>query len=288
MGCVISTTDANNPTKPRPIWIDRRPKDNQNHPMRFSAIFTAIAMFSPLAELVSQELSLQVIHEPPIFQAVAYEQVPETQQALLTDPESVNAKAPAGLALPESAPRNLRVLAKFDTSLTPLHIAGALGNLELTRLLLDAGADRWAQTKKYKNTPVELALENKMMDTARLLMRAPVDAVDYRIEVSLANQSLQVLHNGRTILQAPISSGKKSKPSERGEFLIAQKSKNHRSNLYNNARMPWFCRFSWTAGGLHQGNLPGYPASHGCIRTTREAAKFVFETCPMGTLVVVD
>lgn len=256
----------------------------------YATILTLTVLFLRGA-LQAQDVGIPdqpVIQESPIFRETAAGNKIRVQELLAGNPELASAKTIEPLLLPETDPRNLRVLGKYDTSLTPLHIAGANGNIELAKILLDAGADRFAQTKRYKNTPVELALENNKFAAARLLMNAPLDATDYKIVVNLKEQNLLVLRNGEEILQAKISSGKKSKPSERGEFLIAQKDKNHRSNKYNNAPMPWFCRLSWTAGGIHQGNLPGYPASHGCIRTTRAAAKFIFETCPRGTLVVVQ
>jgi len=70
-------------------------------------------------------------------------------------------------------------------------------------------------------------------------------------------------------------------------FTILQKNKEHYSNLYNNAPMPYMQRLTWGGIALHAGGLPGYPASHGCIRLPSEFARRLFEISPMGMTVVV-
>ena len=210
-------------------------------------------------------------------------------EALLEDwPPCALEKTNAPLLLDNTHPKNLQNLGKDDTGITALHIAAANGNTKLVEALLQAGADRFPQTRRYKCLPVELALENNHFETARVLMRAPKEAEDYRVEITLQEQKLTVRHKETQILTAEISSGRKGKPTQKGAFLIAEKDRDHRSNLYHNAPMPWFNRLSWTAAGIHQGNLPGYPASHGCIRTTNAAAKFIYNTCPIGTLVTIE
>ena len=70
-------------------------------------------------------------------------------------------------------------------------------------------------------------------------------------------------------------------------FQILQKDKDHRSNTYNNAPMPYQERLTWDGVALHAGGLPGYPESHGCIHLPYEFAKLLFGTTSMGGTVIV-
>jgi len=70
-------------------------------------------------------------------------------------------------------------------------------------------------------------------------------------------------------------------------FTILQKNKDHFSNIYDNAPMPYMQRLTWGGIALHAGGLPGYPASHGCIRMPSEFARQLFEVTSTGMTVVV-
>ena len=72
-----------------------------------------------------------------------------------------------------------------------------------------------------------------------------------------------------------------------GVFIILQKDQHHHSSTYNNAPMPYMERLTWNGVALHAGNLPGYPASHGCIRLPLEFAKLLFTVTTLGTPVIV-
>ena len=105
--------------------------------------------------------------------------------------------------------------------------------------------------------------------------------------VNLAIQQAWVYRNGIRIAASTISSGKKGYRTPTGIFQILQKNKDHRSNLYNDAPMPYMQRLTWSGIALHAGNLPGYPASHGCIRTPLGFAEKLFEASSMGMIVVI-
>jgi hypothetical protein len=107
------------------------------------------------------------------------------------------------------------------------------------------------------------------------------------VVVNLAIQQAWVYRNGVRIGASTISSGKKGHRTPTGIFQILQKNKDHRSNLYNNAPMPYMQRLTWDGIALHAGHLPGYPASHGCIRTPLAFAEKLFEASRMGMIVVV-
>ena len=105
--------------------------------------------------------------------------------------------------------------------------------------------------------------------------------------VSLDEQRAYVYRNGLAIGVSTISSGKPGNETPTGVFTILQKNKDHRSNLYNNAPMPWMQRLTWDGIALHGGALPGYPASHGCVRLPHAFAEKLFAETRNGDTVVV-
>ncbi|PZN92588.1 MAG: L,D-transpeptidase [Alphaproteobacteria bacterium] len=107
------------------------------------------------------------------------------------------------------------------------------------------------------------------------------------VVVNLSTQRAYAYRNGIRIGATTISSGKSGKATPTGVFTILQKNKDHKSNLYNSAPMPYMQRLTWDGIAMHAGNLPGYPASHGCIRLPLEFSKKLFETSSMGMTVVV-
>lgn len=107
------------------------------------------------------------------------------------------------------------------------------------------------------------------------------------IVVSLARQNVKVYDNSGLFDEARISSGTATHPTPTGIFSIIQKNKHHRSNLYSNAPMPYMQRVTWTGIALHEGPLPGYPASHGCIRLPQEFAVKLWSWTRLGARVVI-
>ena len=105
--------------------------------------------------------------------------------------------------------------------------------------------------------------------------------------VDLSTQRAYAYRNGVRIGVSTISSGKKSTPTPTGVFEILQKKKDHKSNLYNNAPMPNMQRLTWDGIALHAGKLPGYAASHGCIRLPLAFSAKLFGVTDIGMTVVV-
>ncbi len=110
---------------------------------------------------------------------------------------------------------------------------------------------------------------------------------DISILISIPGQIAYVYRDGVLIAASTVSTGKPGKATPTGEFPILQKRVHHRSNIYSNAPMPFMQRLTWTGIALHAGVLPGYPASHGCIRFPREFARRLFEITQLGTNVSV-
>jgi L,D-transpeptidase-like protein len=105
--------------------------------------------------------------------------------------------------------------------------------------------------------------------------------------VSLRNQRITVYDANGWILQAPVSSGQKGRETPAGVFSVIQKQAEHYSNLYDDAYMPNMQRITWSGIALHGGALPGYPASHGCVRMPFDFAERLFDATALGMRVVV-
>jgi lipoprotein-anchoring transpeptidase ErfK/SrfK len=136
------------------------------------------------------------------------------------------------------------------------------------------------------------------------------------VVVSLSRQRLYVKAGDELAIDAPVSSGKKARPTPTGTFPILQKDPDHHSNVYGNyvdsrgrvvrggisalidsapsgthfqgAPMTWFMRLTWEGVGMHVGILPGYAASHGCIRLPSEVAHDLYAKVNVGTVVRVE
>jgi hypothetical protein len=115
--------------------------------------------------------------------------------------------------------------------------------------------------------------------------RAPAGPVV--VLVSIPDQRVAVYRNGTMIGASTCSTGKPGHATPAGVFVILEKDKNHHSSTYNNAPMPHMERLTWQGVALHAGNLPGYPASHGCIRLPPQFAQLLFGVTSLGTPVIV-
>jgi hypothetical protein len=107
------------------------------------------------------------------------------------------------------------------------------------------------------------------------------------IVVSLSLQRAYVYRNGVLIGVTTVSTGVKGRETPTGVFTILQKEIDHKSNLYDDAPMPFMQRLTWDGVAMHAGKLPGYPASHGCIRLPAEFAKLLYGVTGRGMTVVI-
>jgi hypothetical protein len=105
--------------------------------------------------------------------------------------------------------------------------------------------------------------------------------------VSLHDQRITVYDAKGWILRAPVSSGQKGRETPAGIFSVIQKDADHHSNLYDDAYMPHMQRVTWSGIALHGGPLPGYPASHGCVRMPFDFAASLFDVTRLGLRVIV-
>ncbi len=152
----------------------------------------------------------------------------------------------------------------------------------------------------------------------QILERATPENIS--VVITISSQRAQLKVGEETAIDAPVSTGRRAGWTPKGSFVIVQKDLNHRSTVYGNfvsaeghtvrsgvnsrkdvapsgasfvgAPMKWFMRFGshlqdYTTVGMHAGILPGYPASHGCIRLPEKVARVIFEKAKIGTPVMI-
>ncbi|WP_426609226.1 L,D-transpeptidase family protein [Bradyrhizobium sp. McL0616] len=107
------------------------------------------------------------------------------------------------------------------------------------------------------------------------------------IVVSIDRQKVTVYDSNGVFAESPVSSGMKGHSTPMGVFSIIQKHKFHQSNIYSGAPMPYMQRITWSGIAMHAGVLPGYPASHGCIRMPMAFAVKMWNWTKMGARVIV-
>ena len=129
-------------------------------------------------------------------------------------------------------------------------------------------------TDRWNGRPVESVASRTAGD--------PIMAI-----VSLHNQRITIYDANGWILRAPVSSGQRERETPAGIFSVIQKDADHHSNLYDDASMPHMQRLTWSGIALHGGPLPGYPASHGCIRMPFDFAERLFDMTELGLKVIV-
>lgn len=105
------------------------------------------------------------------------------------------------------------------------------------------------------------------------------------IVVSIPLQRAYVYRSGTLIGVTTVSTGRPGHATPTGSFDILEKRREHYSNLYNNAPMPFMQRLTWDGIALHAGQIPGRPASHGCVRLPMAFARELFQVTRVGATV---
>ena len=187
-------------------------------------------------------------------------------------------------ALPSKSFRNY---IEDDRNVSALMLAAGLGRTEYVRALLQAGADRNRSTGRYKMIALYFAAELGHWQPAQLLLGSGPTPDHLRIEISLASQHMSLIKDGVPVLNSICSTGREGYSTKRGYFVITDKERSHRSTIYK-VEMPYFMRLSCLDFGMHEGVVPNYPASHGCIRLPGETARKLFAEIPIGTVVAVQ
>jgi ankyrin repeat protein len=183
-------------------------------------------------------------------------------------------------------PPKLRNYIDGDKGITSLMLAAGLGQADNVRSLLKGGADRDRATKRYKMLPLYLAAQTGKWQCTQILLGSGPAPEELRIEISLSSQHAAVIKDGVPIFSTVCSTGRSGYSTRTGDYIITDKDRSHRSTIYK-VEMPYFMRLSCLDFGMHEGVVPNYPASHGCIRLPGEAARKLFAEIPVGTVVTV-
>jgi lipoprotein-anchoring transpeptidase ErfK/SrfK len=172
-----------------------------------------------------------------------------------------------------------------------------------------------AEDRRPKITPAQQLISRQAAPVINKSVLAQLTPANASVLVSLSRQRAYVYAGNQLAIDTPISSGKKAGFTPTGDFTIIQKDPNHRSNIYGNfvdsqgrivragvsakidtapsgthyegAPMLYFMRLTSEGVGMHVGILPGYPASHGCIRMPAEIAPQIYARVKLGTPVHV-
>jgi ankyrin repeat protein len=183
--------------------------------------------------------------------------------------------------------KSVRSYVEDDRNITVAMLAAGLGQDEYLRALLDAGATRNRLTSRNKMSALDIAAETSHWRAAQILLGGGPPPDRLRLEISLAMQRVALVKNGVPIYRTQCSTGRPGYSTKKGEFVITNKERYHRSTIYH-VDMPYFMRLSCLDFGMHAGYVPNRPASHGCIRLPEEAARKFFSEIPVGTLVTVQ
>lgn len=108
-----------------------------------------------------------------------------------------------------------------------------------------------------------------------------------RIIISLAEQRLYAFHDHQLLAWSNVSTGRSGYETPTGDFTVSEKDVDHHSSLYDAAPMPYFMRLTDSGVGMHAGFLPGYPASHGCVRLPFGMAEKLYDRVDAGTPVEI-
>jgi ankyrin repeat protein len=177
----------------------------------------------------------------------------------------------------------------FDRNLTPLMIAADSGRVDIADTLMKNGAKLGAWTTVNKTWPLNFACRKADVPMMRLLLRKAPYIETQHIHVSLARQEAQLIDAcGNVVFTTKISTGKKGFATPTGTYVITNKYREWRSTIYDGASMPCFQRLSCGDFGFHQGYVPGYPASHGCLRVPYGNAQKLFALTQVGDRVVIE
>ncbi len=182
-------------------------------------------------------------------------------------------------------PGVMRWVLKYDHNVTPLMMAADSGVIQTARHLIRAGAKGNVRTRSTSIWPINFASRRNDVRMMRLFLGRDPTREERRIEIRLSEQRARVFDSaGNEIFTTKVSTGKKGHDTPTGEFVITNKYRDWRSTLYH-ASMPYFQRLSCGDFGLHQGNVPNYPASHGCIRVPAGNAQKLFTMTQSGDRV---
>lgn len=136
-------------------------------------------------------------------------------------------------------------------------------------------------------TALPAEAKKRQEKTAEEPIADPANGEPMTLVVSLSNQRVEIFRGTTLVTSSKVSTGMRGYATKAGVFSILEKKRYHHSNIYSGAPMPWMQRLTWSGTALHAGVVPGYPASHGCIRLPFSFAPKLFQVTTKGDNVVV-
>ena len=152
---------------------------------------------------------------------------------------------------------------------------------------LAAAAVSVATPALANDTAVAVETAATALQSNKYVWSDPANAEPVTIVVSIPQQRAFVYRGDALVAASAVSTGRTGNDTPTGIYPILQKNEKHRSNLYNDAPMPYMQRLTWGGIALHAGKNPGFPDSHGCVRLPMEFARKLFAITQKGTTVVV-
>ncbi len=221
--------------------------------------------------------------------SVAHE-MPTVVKALLdagVDPD-VDERSPATSEFQEMfSSTTFKYHLRVDRRIRPIMMAAAQRNHEIAQILMDGGANGRAYTPKYLMAAIIGSwYKDAKMQQIALLGKVP-EVQPRKVVVDLSSQRVTLYENGVATYSTRCSTGKSGYRTPAGEYVVSDQHRHHNSSIYGSS-MPYFQRFSYSAFGLHTGYVPGYPASHGCIRLPNSAARHLFSKLEVGDYAVIQ
>ena len=172
---------------------------------------------------------------------------------------------------------------------TPIGMASDSGDIELARLLLTHGADPQIYTRGGRYNywyPISWAARRGDVPMMQILLGREPSQVKRRALVDLSQQRAWVYDGDKEIYSTRVSTGKAGHRTRTGTFVITNRHRHWNSTIYGSS-MPYFQRFSCGDFGFHQGYVPGYAASHGCIRVPGGNVRKIWELLSLGDPVQI-
>ena len=183
--------------------------------------------------------------------------------------------------------RTFKYHLQTDRRIRPVMMAAALYNEEIAQMLMDAGANGQAYTRKYLTAAI-IGSWHKDTDLQQIVLLGEVPNPQPRkVVVDLSSQRVTLYENGVATYSTRCSTGKSGHRTPVGEYVISDRHRHHTSSIYGTS-MPYFQRFSFSAFGLHQGYVPNYPASAGCIRLPHQSARHLWDKLNVGDYCVIQ
>ncbi len=171
---------------------------------------------------------------------------------------------------------------------TTLMVAVVMDDILVAEQLIKNGANRTQGTKnRYPVYPIQMAAERKNIQMQQLLLGVSYKDEDQvrRFVIDLSEQKVRYYKNGKIMRTSSVSTGRYGFRTKTGNYVITDRKRDKRSNIYDDALMPYFQRFSCSAIGFHEGNTYSRYASHGCVRLPMSTAKYFWSQAKVGDRV---